>query len=294
MPGKIARDDRDLPGMFRLRPTRRAFVGGLAALLALRPGRSEALVAAPARFDLDPGGRADSAAGIVQAIEEGSRTGRAVVFPPGVYAYDSRHIALTGLADVTVRCEPGVVFRDRGRIVTGPDGEDFQLPWGFAFRDCPGAIDWTGGIFESLGAGLRGSSAGSFDAGNAHLRKAVLGFERCTGRVRLRQVGHRGNPGRGIAGADRTRMLRALGLDPTPNQYASISGNGAFFFAYDCPDIRREDCYLVADTCSREQVMFVGCSGGGRNERSWSEGQNMASLGKVIGCRDFDIGGVAG
>lgn len=274
-----------------LRPTRRAVTSGLAALLALRPGRSEALVAGPGRFDLDPGGRTDSAAGIAQAIEEGARTGRPVVFPAGVYAYDSRHITLTGLADVTVSCEPGVVFRDLGRMVTGPDGEAFQLPWGLAFRDCPGAITWTGGIFESLGETLRGSSAGSFDDGNAHLRKPVFGFERCTGTVRIHGVGHRGNPGRGISGANRTSVLRALGLDPAPNHFAALAGNGAFFFAYDCPDIRREDCYLVPDTCAREQVVFVGCSGGWRNERSWSEGQNMASLGKVIGCRDFDLGG---
>lgn len=275
----------------RLLPlTRRAFVGGLAALLAM-PGRSQALVAERVRFDLDPAGQADSAAGIAQAITEGARTGRAVVFPAGVYSYDSRHIALTGLGDVTVRCEPGAIFRDVGRIVTGPDGEAFQLPWGLGFRDCAGSIDWTGGIFESLGASLRGSSAGSFDASNAHLRKPVLGFERCTGMVRLRGIGHRGNPGRGIAGVDKPDVLQALGFDPAPNQYAAINGNGAFFFAYDCPDIRREDCYLVPDTCAREQVMFVGCSGGWRNERSWSEGQNMASLGKVIGCRDFDLGG---
>ena len=274
-----------------LRPTRRTVVTGLAALLALRPGRSEALVASTGRFDLDPGGRIDSASGIAQAIGEGARTGRTVVFPAGIYAYDSRHIALTGLGDVTVSCEPGVVFRDVGRMVTGPDGEDFQLPWGLAFRDCPGAITWTGGIFESLGATLRGSSAGSFDAGNAHLRKPVFGFERCTGAVRLRGVGHRGSPGRGISGTDRTAVLRALGLDPAPNQFAALAGNGAFFFAKDCPDIRREDCYLVPDTCAREQVVFVGCSGGWRNERSWSVGQNMASLGKVIGCRDFDLGG---
>jgi hypothetical protein len=273
------------------RPTRRAFVGGLAALLVLRPGRSEAFVAGPGRFDLDPGGRADSAAGITQAIEEAARSGRPVVFPAGVYSYDSAPIALTGLGDVTVTCEPGVVFRDRGRMVTGPDGEAFQLPWGFGFSDCTGAIDWTGGIFESLGATLRGSSRGSFGADNFHLRRPVLGFERCTGKVRLRGVGHQGSPGRGIAGADRAGIVRALDLEPTPNQYAAMTGRGAFFFAYDCPDIRREDCFLVPDTCAREQVIFVGCSGGWRNETSLSDGQNMASLGKIIGCRDFDLGG---
>ncbi|MFM9858914.1 hypothetical protein RUR49_10535 [Pseudoxanthobacter sp. M-2] len=274
-----------------LRPTRRAVVAGLAALLALRPGRSEALVAGPGGFDLDPGGRTDSAAGIVQAIEEGARTGRTVVFPAGVYSYDSRHIALTGLGDVTVSCEPGVVFRDRGHMISNRDGETFQVPWGFAFRDCPGSIDWTGGVFESLGSTLRGSSAGSFDASNVHFRRPVLGFERCRGKVRLRGIGHRGNPGRGITGRDRQAVRAALGTDPPPNRYAALSGKGAFFFAYDCPDIRREDCYLVPDTCAREQVIFVGCSGGWRNERSWSEGQNMASLGKVIGCRDFELGG---
>ena len=291
MTSEEARTEPDAPGKRLLRPTRRAFVGGLAALLALRPGQSQAFVANSARFDLDPGGRRDSAAGIAQAIEEGARTGRAVVFPAGVYSYDSRHIALTGLGDVSVSCEPGVVFRDRGHMVTATDGEPFQVPWGLAFRDCPGSIDWTGGIFESLGSTLRGSSVGSFDATTVHFRKPVLGFERCTGKVRLRRIGHRGNPGRGIMGTDRQAVRRALGADPTPNRYAALGGYGAFFFAYDCPDIRREDCYLVPDTCAREQVIFVGCSGGWRNERSWSEGRNMASLGKVIGCRDFDLGG---
>ncbi len=273
------------------RPTRRAFVGGLAVLLALRPSRSEALVAGPGRFDLDPGGRADSAAGIIQAIEEGARTGRTVVFPAGVYAYDSRHVGLSGLGDVTVECEPGVVFRDRGRIVTGADGEDFRLPWGFGFSDCRGEITWSGGIFETVGGGLGGSSAGSFDADNVDLRKPVFGLVRCTGKVRLRGIGHRGNPGRGVSGEGRDLMLARLSVAPTPNAYAALTGRGAFFFAHDCPDIRREDCHLVPDTCAREQIIFVGCSGGWRNERSWSEGQNMQSLGKVIGCRDFDLGG---
>jgi hypothetical protein len=273
------------------RPTRRAFVGGLAALLTLRPSRVEALVAGPGRFDLDPGGRADSAAGIVQAIEEGARTGRTVVFPAGVYAYNSRHIGLSGLGDVTVECAPGVVFRDRGRMVTGADGEAFRLPWGFGFSDCRGAITWTGGIFETVGGGLGGSSAGSFDANNVDLRQPVIGFVRCTGKVRVRGIGHRGNPGRGVSGQGRDLMLARHRTTPTPNAYASLTGRGAFFLAYDCPDIRREDCYLVPDTCAREQIIFVGCSGGWRNERSWSEGQNMQSLGKVIGCRDFDLGG---
>ncbi len=273
------------------RPTRRAFVGGLAVLVALRPSKSAALVAGPGRFDLDPGGRADSAAGIIQAIEEGARTGRTVVFPAGVYAYDSRHVGLTGLRDVTVECAPGVVFRDRGRMVTGADGEAFRLPWGFGFADCPGAITWTGGIFETVGGGLGGSSAGSFDADNVDQRKPVIGFIRCTGQVRVRNIGHRGNPGRGVSGEGRDLMLARLGAAPTPNAYAALTGRGAFFFAHDCPDLRREDCHLVPDTCAREQIIFVGCSGGWRNERSWSKGQNMQSLGKVIGCRDFDLGG---
>lgn len=271
-------------------PTRRAVVGGLAALFAFRPSRAAALLAEPVRFDLDPGGQTDSAAGLVQAIEEGARTGRPVVIPAGTYAYDSRHIGLTGLGDVTVTCDPGVVFVDRGRMVTGPDGKEFQLPWGFGFRDCHGAIDWTGGIFESRGRTLRGSSRGSFGPDNFHLRKPVFGFARCTGKVRIRGVGHRGSPGRGISGVDRAAIVAALGLDLTPNGYAAMAGNGAFFFADACPDIRREDCYLVPDTCSREQIIFVGCSGGWRNERSWSKGKNMYSLGKVIGCRDFDLG----
>lgn len=273
------------------RPTRRAFVGGLAALLVLRPSRSDALVAAPAHFDLDPGGRADSAAGIIQAIEEGARTGRTVVFPAGIYAYDSGHVGLSGLGDVKVECAPGTVFRDRGRMVTGADGEAFRLPWGFGFSDCPGAIDWTGGIFESVGGHLRGSSKGSFDADNIDLRKPVIGFVRCTGKVRLLGIAHRGNPGRGVSGGGRAAMLSRLGLAPTPNAYAALAGNCAFFFAHDCPDIRREDCHLVPDACAREQIIFVGCSGGWRNERSWSKGRNMQSLGKVIGCSDFDLGG---
>jgi coenzyme F420-reducing hydrogenase delta subunit len=281
------------PPLPEARLTRRHLLLGACAssAFALLPAPARAIIASPAAFDLTPDGATDSAAGIMQAITEAARTGRSLVFPPGVYAYDSRHIELSGLSAVAVSCEPGVVFRDRGRMVTGPDGRSFQLPWGFVFRDCPGDIRWSGGVFESLGETLRGRSGGSFDASNVELRKPVFGFDHCGGRVRVSGIGHRGSPGRGIAGVDQPAILDALGLRPTPNEFAAFAGNGAFFFAYGCPDVRRDDCHLVADTCAREQVIFVGCSGAWRNERSWSTGQNMYSLGKVIGCRDFSLGG---
>lgn len=227
---------------------------------------------------------------LYEAAVEASTDKKTLKIPPGTYRIGGEHFSIPNLAPLRVECDDGVIFLDEGRVLNRATTGTFRLPWGIMFDSCED-IDWTGGIFKTAGTGLTGSSTGTFNSANHELRKPVLGFIDC-GRVRLRRIGHWGNPGQGISGTDRAAIVAALSLTPTANEWAYFAHRGSFFSAYRCRDIVREDCYLVADTCDREQVGF--CDSDvvrWHRERSESEGSNFFSLGKIIGCRDVKHGG---
>lgn len=235
---------------------------------------------------------ADVTDALVSAITKSATDKRQVVIAAGTYRIDpGDHITITGLSGFRVYCEEGVVFNDVGRLLRkANDSADFRLPWGIEFVECTD-FEWDGGVFKSDGSNLSGSSSGTFNASTYTLRKPVLHFVDCE-RFTIRRIGHQGNAGQGISGTDRDTIISTLGLSPTPAEFAYFNLRGAFFNCYRCTDFKREDCYLVSDTGSREQVTFLDCDVGvWRNERSVSTGNNFASLGKVIGCRKFWLGG---
>lgn len=236
-------------------------------------------------FDLDPLGVNFSTDGLLALFKTASRQQRAGVILPGRYTID-RHLLVESLSDLKLVGGRGVTIEDAGRILRkANNAADFRLPWGVEFVDC-GDVDIDGVLFKTVGTNLGGSSSGTYDATNYELRKPVIGFLGCE-RVRFRRCGHQGNPGQAMDTA------AVASTNPvTPGDYAYASLRATFFNVNECFDFIREDCYLVADSCDREQVTFCNTElFEWHRERSVSEDTNFASLGKIIGCKKGVHGG---
>ena len=236
------------------------------------------------RYKADSTGVQDVTDRLVEAINEAASQHTTLVIPygeSGQYRIKKEHIVFSGLSSFAVHCEPGVTIVDEGRLVNRADSGTMRLPWGIEFNNCSD-FSWTGGVFKITGSSLGGSSTGAFDANNYEERNPLLWIVDST-KVRLKGIGHYGNPGRGIT--------LFTGYPTDPAEVAAIATRSAFFNAVGCTDIHREDSYLVGDTCSMEQVTFANCEVvRWRGERSISAGNNFASLGKLIRVNKAFVG----
>ena len=200
----------------------------------------------------------------------------------------TEHVLFENLSDIELECEPGTVFDDGGRLMVGANTNTQRIPWGIEFKNCSN-IKISGGKFKTSGSGLSGSSSGFFDSTTYLQRTPVLWFVSCT-EVKLHNVKQEGGPGVGFATADRDAIITALGLTPTPAEYALFAVRHAFLNFYLCNDIEVIDNEIVPDTSNRERFTFIGCQNGSIiRPKSISVGNNFASLGKVIQCTNFNI-----
>lgn len=251
-----------------------------------------AAIAAPALggsgpLRLAPAAGGDDAPRLAAAVADAARRGEALRLAPGDYLLRSPALEVEGLG--TVRLEGrGAALVDLGREVSRGEGRR-RLPWGIAFARCR-SVTIEGVRFETRGPGLGGASGG-FAAGDAALRRPVLGFASCA-EVALRGVVLAGNPGAGVVPDD---------FDPgwhaalAPVQVAALALSHAFVRFLSCADVAVEDAALAPDACAREIWGAVGC-GRVRLLRlsSHSRGANFASLAKLIlcgevECRDFAV-----
>lgn len=246
-------------------------------------------------FRPDSTGTNDVTDRLVEAITEASIQKRPLVIPyaeSGTYSLDKEHVLLQGLTDVTIIFEPGVTLYDRGRSYTGvPSGTTFNLPWGIEFVDCTNVM-WIGGTYRSSAA-KGGSSSNQFNIDTYEQRKPLVGFYQCNN-VLLHGMKRWGPPARGIAGTNRDAILIALGIEETisQNDWAYWAGRNHWVNFFECNDVRMNLCLVEPDTSDKEAISFIGCTNmSWTNELSWSEGQNMASLGKVIRTNNFYIAG---